>query len=90
MKKTALLLSAMLLFSKVALADRGRLDHDGNPFLVNVFLFLGAIILVAFVVIMIKEGEFFKLFERKEDRGFGCLLVVGVISIIFFLLSKCS
>lgn len=80
----------MLLFSKVAWADRGRLDHEGDPFVVNLFLFLGAIILIAFVVTMIKEGEFFKLFERKENRGFGCLLVVGIIGIIIFLLSKCG
>lgn len=90
MKKAFLLLSTMLLFSKVALADRGRLDYEGSPFLVHVFLFLGAIVLIAIVVIMIKEGEFFKLFERKEDRNFGCLLTFGVIGIIIFLLSKCS
>lgn len=90
MKKTLLLLSAMLLFSKVAWAGRGRLDHEGDPFVVNLFLVIGAIFIIAFVILMIKEGLFFKQFEKKEDRGFGCMLVVGVIVSVLFLLSKCS
>ena len=80
----------MLLFSKVAWADRGRLDHEGDPFVVNLFLIIGAIFFIVFVIFMIKEGEFFKQFEKKEDRGSGCVLVVGVIVSVLFLLSKCS
>lgn len=90
MKKAALLFSAMLLFSKVALADRGRLEHEGNPFVLNIFLFICAIVIIAFVILLMKEGEFFKLFDMKENRGYGCILVIGVFVAVLFLLSKCS